>query len=685
MLEKMTNQKKGILYEEYVCKRLKESYDQIFLWKDCPESILIEHKIILNYDIYSNYRKDIGIDIVAIKDNKPVFIQCKNHIQNVTINDISGFLWFIGFYAGNNESILCYSNGISKNILDTISERNGLFGNSKLSTLHIPFVNPEIIPDKENINEKIIPKDYQLEAVNKLKSLNKSILSLPCGMGKTFTASLIAKKYSNIIVIAPLRQLVLDLADNFSNYINKDHKKVIISSDGFTNYTKLIKQFGMRNIVSVTYDSVNVLNQVIDILFDSIIIIDEYHNLSKNNLENHEDPIYKLINSNKKILYLSATPNLNIKYDGIYKYEWSEAIKNKYICDFNITIPSKSIIEKEKINNMVELLKDINDVNEIMIKKAYFIVKSMMFNGNRKCIIYQTSIEKSLIFGKIVEGIFKILNIDHNIEYINSNTTKKKRIEILNTFKNSKVISILMNVQILNEGINIPECDSVFITQPNNNIVNIVQRLCRCNRITKNKDKCNMYIWSTKKKIKILTEYVENNTGNVIKFATSFDPKSYTNITIGFGDDNAKTETSYNLLEKYELFHEIFKPYEFIDEYFIKNIYGKIISQDTLSFDIKDVDVSNCLGIKLSTLRERLSNRFGKNKNYVEKVDFIKMKHQKTSSVTYMLNCQCFGKLAFSSDTKNSKAVRTYFIKLREFLADKYKFSLYQNDQKFAT
>ena len=66
------------------------------------------------------------------------------------------------------------------------------------------------------------------------------------------------------------------------------------------------------------------------------------------------------------------------------------------------------------------------------------------------------------------------------------------------------------------EGIDIPECDSVFITQPNNNIINIVQRMCRANRITDNKTKCQIFLWCSKNKTKKIFEYLSDNMNGVI-------------------------------------------------------------------------------------------------------------------------------------------------------------------------
>ena len=71
---------------------------------------------------------------------------------------------------------------------------------------------------------------------------------------------------------------------------------------------------------------------------------------------------------------------------------------------------------------------------------------------------------------------------------------------------------ILLNVQILNEGIDIPECDSIYITNPTDNIINLVQRMCRCNRIMPNKSLCFVFLWSENKKMqKKIQKYLESN------------------------------------------------------------------------------------------------------------------------------------------------------------------------------
>ena len=62
----------------------------------------------------------------------------------------------------------------------------------------------------------------------------------------------------------------------------------------------------------------------------------------------------------------------------------------KYICDFNIYIPDNN----ENYQLFVDIIKKTcNDTFNKKIMKAYFMLKSMLFNGGKKCICYMTSIE----------------------------------------------------------------------------------------------------------------------------------------------------------------------------------------------------------------------------------------------------------------------------------------------------
>lgn len=509
------NMAKGISYENHVVNTLRPEYDNIWLWQDVPESILIENKIITNYTTYSEHRRDIGVDILAVKDNTYTYIQCKNYEGNVCVNDIAGFIFFM--LMNKVSGMLCYSNGLSKFLNDVINDKQDV--PFKITPRHIPYDNAKIVrPNNDMIH---VARNYQLEAVKLFSNNNyqSCILAMPCGTGKTYTISMLAKQFDNIIVLSPLKKLTYDTLENMNTFLENNYTKILISSDGNRNPNAIRNILDINNLIGCTYDSVDVLIQLIDNLENILIVIDEYHNLSQNNLNNPEDNMYRLLNRCDKKVYLSATPNMSIKYDVIYRYEWEKAINNKYICDFNIVIPIPEVVDDDNLNKMIKLLQNVRDVNEKMIQKGYFIIKSLLFNGNKKCIVYLTTIEKANAFNNVIKGLLNLLNIQCEIYIITNRTSKANRANRDNyifRFRNNDVLTILLNVHILDEGVDIPECDSVFITQPNNNIDNLIQRMCRCNRWIYTKTKCNMYIWTTEQKAQKVLEYIKNNTYNGI-------------------------------------------------------------------------------------------------------------------------------------------------------------------------
>ena len=117
-------------------------------------------------------------------------------------------------------------------------------------------------------------------------------------------------------------------------------------------------------------------------------------------------------------------------------------------------------------------------------------------------------------------------------------------------------------------------------------------------------------------------------------------------------------------------FIELLKEHTTIDNNFIDKFLKKIKIGSELDFHIKDKNVSKYLNVSLGNIRKRLNNAYTKSINFIENVDYIKIKTGPTSGITYMINYQCFERLAMSGDTQKSESVRMYFVKLREFLTE---------------
>jgi superfamily II DNA or RNA helicase/phage anti-repressor protein len=663
------SQKVGFTYEYYVLEQIRKDYDKVWHWKDLPEKLMYENNLITNYEIFSKYRYDIGADLVAYKNNKYYFIQCKNFNDTILMENLAGFYFLL--YEYNLTGVLYYNGTLSQRVKD--------LSTNKIQFINLPF-NNMTIDIIENIETPLLKRDYQIEAYNKLFNKSTSILSLPCGMGKTYTAYLLSKNYDNIIILSPTRYLSFQTLEHFKKYLGDKYSPILISLDGKRNLEDINNYIQDKNIISSTYDSVDIVVQIISKLNNIFIIVDEFHNLSDNNINNTKNDMYKLINYNCNRIFLSATPIKDfMNINNVYNYNWKDAIINKYICDFSIYIPDKN----DNYQSFVELLKKTcnDNINEKIIKKAYFMLKSMLFNGDKKCICYMTSIDNANNMYNILSWLSKLLNIKIEYWQIDCNTKKTIREKIINNFKQSEIMSIIINVHILDEGINIPECDSVFITQPSNNIINIIQRMCRANRIINKKTNCNIYLWCKNKKTDEILDYIYNNTNGFIKdkvFIYNTENKLITkhvlekkniinhNINNFCNNDIMLKNNFIEFIKKNKLFiNNIEIIDKFIDDFYIINKFKKD------NFIINLEVVVKWLDTKKAKIKETLINTYNKNIDY--KISKEKEgKISKSNKEIILLTLDCFKRLCISSKTKKSEEVRNYYIEL-ETLLNNYK------------
>jgi len=486
----MNNIEKGTEYEIYIKKYLENDQVKTWLWKDIPEYILRDAGILGEWNKHRLIRKenkinsipDTGCDILMKNENENEYklIQCKNFTTNsVTIQHLAGFYMMVVHF--QKHGIVYYTTKLAH-----------MFEN-------LPD-NPQIEFIKKEFNQNIIEKNikkikepyyFQIEAYEKLKDSKRSILNLPCGTGKTYTSIMIAKDYDNIVIISPLLAYAKQNLELFHNEL-ENYQTILINSEGTRNMKEITKDLNKnkKNILSLTYKSVDILIKLLDKLTNKIIIIDEFHNLSKNDIFDEKSDFYKLLHSDSKILFMSATPRFfnleNSEYKNedifgtdIYSISMSKCINEKYICDYQIYLP-----DIKSKNNLDDILKEIELTelsNELAIK-AKFIMRGMLETGSKKCIIYLRNQEETIKMVKILNELNYYFAIDLYVDSIICDNNYLERDKVINDFTNFNGYSIICSVAILNECINIIKCDSIFISYPSESKISNIQRLCRANR-----------------------------------------------------------------------------------------------------------------------------------------------------------------------------------------------------------
>jgi superfamily II DNA or RNA helicase len=594
---------KGDNYEIFICNELNKDM-LAWRWSYVPEYILLDAKLLnsqeearlkrRNSKLKINPLIDDGIDIIAKDNTNYILVQCKDHEEMISKNHLITFYNKMDTF-NQYEGRLYYT----KRLCNTVKK----YYNKNCINKNIKFIKyPYPIIEEEK--EKLTLRNYQEEAVISLNNYfvenKRGILSMACGTGKTIVSIEFSKNYKDIIILSPLKAYAQQNIERFLNYesfvylkINSSEERDIEEIIKFINNNK-----DKRKLFSATFKSVDIINKFIDLLENQIVIIDEFHNISKANIFDNNDEMNKLLNSHHKIMFMSATPRIyeieNEPYDTdllfgkiVYSLQFSEAIKNGYITDYRISIP----LIHDEISTILDTIKlevNINKYSNNLSLKCIFLYKNILYYGLRKIIVYLRSHNEINIFIKLMNEINKYYCVDYNIDKIISHNKLTRRTKKLNIFSNNNYqIQILASVKILDECIDIPSCDSVYISYESTSKIRIIQRISRALRLQKNKIAtiilwCNEYkkLYETissikeydpilKEKINIISSKLESNNEEEIKkekIKKEIEKKKIDKIVIGIKE--YKSYEWHESLDQLKIFININKriPEKNIDE-----------------------------------------------------------------------------------------------------------------------
>jgi superfamily II DNA or RNA helicase len=524
-------------------------------------------------DSLENKLPDFATDLFTLEkdDNnneKYSIIQCKNYDDSRKLRPehLGTFYFMMYRYSRYINGLVFHTNELCENLLNHSNTNDNIkYNRVTIESDKYELYNLDKNKDIDNTDENIIldPFQYQIDAYEALKGKHRTVLQMACGTGKTLVSILLAKDYKQNIIISPLKAYCEQNMERFQSQIPNEYKMLIIDSDNDGRNINKIINFIKNNekiCLFVTYKSIDIINELISysdnendikLLNDYFVIIDEFHNISYNDVyeledesgesddenisDNEEDDsdsddesvssdfeeikqsqMYNLLHSDARIMFMSATPKLfgddldspddidinneidNDIFGNIdYTYSMSSAIEEGRICDYKIFVPTLHIAKETGIDLLYNEA-NLKDYDKELVIKARYVIKGMMELGSRKCIIYlQSQNECREMTNIIKEQCKNYFAISYNCNYIISSDLKNERKDKLKSFINFDGYSFLCSVDILNECIDIPKCDSIFIAYPSKSKIRNIQRLCRANRKDKeNPNKiANIFLW----------------------------------------------------------------------------------------------------------------------------------------------------------------------------------------------
>jgi len=501
-------------YEFQVCEFHREENDEtVWHWKHIPEEQLFAAGFITDYNrvrLMRRERMENGENIVreygfdGISQDKEgnyhgIQAKCWNPKMYLNAHDLGTFFCalFTRLVVKNPKSIgyLYHTCRLQTEV------KESFIHTPNLCNVHLPYINTNEEPENTIEETKLELYQPQKEAIKELKKdwSGVGLISMPCALGKTVLLGnyLSYCNPKHTIILSPLRVLTKQMLERIHPFLKKKKPLLVDSDEGGTTDELEVLEIMKNNdcLISITYDSFKNIF-LTNYIENCLIVVDEAHNL----LSNMEIMDY-LNEYVEKTLLLTATPSKTMmEYMDckiIYDYPMSEAIANKYVCDYLVNIPVLNL-QEDKVD--INVPTELGHLDYDLTIKSLFLISGMLETGCRKCIVYCGNIEECIAFNEIfMEIVSEYHGIDCWVDSITAQTTFGRREKILRKFQdNESRLSILSSVRILNEGINIVKCDSVFITKVNENEIVAVQRMCRANRLDKTNPmkKAQCFIWA---------------------------------------------------------------------------------------------------------------------------------------------------------------------------------------------
>ncbi|MGL5756585.1 MAG: DEAD/DEAH box helicase family protein [Paraclostridium sp.] len=361
---------------------------------------------------------------------------------------------------------------------------------------------------------------HQKEAIKELnegskKDIYKSLLVIPTGGGKTFTSvywalNQIIDKNKKVLWLAHRHEL---LNQTIKTAIDSAYKDILPNRDSFRFriisgvHDRPVNIDSSDDFIVASKDSLNngkeYLKKWVEENKDNIcLVIDEAHHAVAKSYRNIIEILESTCKKDLKIIGLTATPmRSDEKEEGLLGKIFSDNIC--YSVDLN-TLINKGILSTpvlREFDTKVELESELSksDIRAIKMsqnlpdniakqialnkKRNNFIINKYIENKDEygKCLVFAVNIEHALVLNALFKEnkiksdyvVSSIRDMHSGVVISNEENTKK-----IQDFKDGN-LEVLINVNILTEGTDIPSVQSVFLTRPTTSAILMNQMIGR--------------------------------------------------------------------------------------------------------------------------------------------------------------------------------------------------------------
>jgi superfamily II DNA or RNA helicase len=411
-------------------------------------------------------------------------------------------------------------------------------------------------------NDAIIAFNKSLAIYNRDDGI--LFLQIPTGGGKTAIAVELAKQYleknaqNKVLWLAPEWNLIGQARKSLFDAVGSEERFRRIGVNESVSQVRDLKTNTKGNIF---LSSIHTWNRNQDDLLDYrdnlIVIVDEAHwGINKKMMKSlydfcHGSKAAGIPKAHVPLIGLTATPKVPffVNYQTVYSISFSELVKQGYLAKPNIINIPTNVVWTPKFtkdgNFEKKSLEQLNskERNNVVVK---VVTETLAYDG-RRGILFATSVaHANALFKELSER-----NICCSIVHGDNNNEKDNN-KMISDFR-CGITNLMIAVNMLRQGFDVPEITDVFLVTPSNSEVAISQMIGRGSRIIRGQ-KREFYVYdfhdiineSTAEKIFIGNDYYNNE--NTVDDEVSKQSEKIKHV---FPDSPQviKLDNSFNILE----------------------------------------------------------------------------------------------------------------------------------------